>query len=135
MLLSRRLEWIAHCTPFFLSRIIQYLLFKRFELPINGIVHSLFDENAKLVTEAELVSLTTYLNDTVYPLTRLSEPEWKTVSHQIVDLYQQSFAWYSGGPAVAIFVSSCQKIAMGGIIESSAYNPTINPLQVKNMIV
>lgn len=132
--MSKKLEWIVHCILFFLSRIIQYLLLNRFELPINGVVHSLFDQNAKLATEAELLSLQTYLNETIYPLTRLSEPEWETISHRIVDLYQQSFAWYSGGPAVAIFVS-CQKIAMGGIIESSAYNPTINPLQVDNMIV
>ena len=47
------------------------------------------------------------------------------------DLLVRSFSWYSGCPAIALFFAKDGRVAIGSMIESSAYNPTINPLQVR----
>ena len=99
----------------------------RFELPVNGIVHHLLDFNSIIPDEAELETLDQYLNTLHFPW--ITDEEWTNAKKEARTLYKNSFAWYSGCPAVALFVSSKQ-VVCGGIIESSAYNPTVNPLQV-----
>lgn len=106
--------------------------FIRFELPVDGIVHHLFDPHASIPSQTECQALEEYLQTTVRSLPfvkNVSEERWKVALEQAITLYKNSFAWYSGCPAVSLFISS-QSIVCGGIIESSAYNPTVNPLQV-----
>ena len=107
----------------------------RFELPIDGIVHHVNDNGDHMIKQQDLSVFSDFLESEIYPLfNHISLDNWKMYKEQIMQIYYKSFAWYSGCPAIALFVSKTQ-LAIGGIIESSAYNPTVNPLQVFDFII
>lgn len=103
----------------------------RFELPIDGIVHHVHDDGERMINQVDLAAFSEFLDSEIYPLFGdFSQGRWNVYKEQIKQIYRNNFAWYSGCPAIALFLSKNQQLAIGGIVESSAYNPTVNPLQV-----
>ena len=106
----------------------------RFELPIDGIVHHLFEPDSLFPLDQFETPCQSHLRRIRLEIERyaisLSEDRWNRIESRCLDLMRRSFAWYSGYASSAVIISKSGD-AFGGCVESSAYNPTINPLQVE----
>lgn len=106
----------------------------RFELPIDGIVHHLFEPDSLFPLDQFETPCQRHLRRIRLEIERhaisLSEDRWNRIESRCLDLMRRSFAWYSGYASSAVILSKSGD-AFGGCVESSAYNPTINPLQVE----
>ena len=130
---SRSTELISRSLRSSPTRIANTVFEHSFELPIAGVVHHLFERESVVPFEGveeqfrgQLEVIRSEMNRS-----RLLVPDalWSRAVDRCVDLFKHSYTWYSGHPSLALFVTS-SAIAYGGCIESSAYNPTVNPLQV-----
>ena len=108
-----------------LSELLPY----SFELPIDGVIHHVFD-SATLVNAASMKPRFEAIMASLKSHTNMNEEAYSTIVSAAWNLFSRSFSWYSGCPAIALFFTEDGRVAMGSMIESSAYNPTVNPLQV-----
>ena len=104
-----------------------------FELPIDGIVHHLFEQASLFPFDRFETPCQNHLRRIRSELEQhaisLNEDRWNRIQSRSIELLKRSFAWYSGHASSAVIISKLGD-AFGGCVESSAYNPTINPLQV-----
>ena len=126
--------WIIPSPLSFRIRVSLLLrLSSRFELPIDGVVHHLFESSSLFpldqFRDSLLASLRRVRSEIEQSALSLSEDRWNRIESRCLDLMHRSFAWYSGHASAAVILSKADE-AFGGCVESSAYNPTINPLQV-----
>lgn len=96
-----------------------------FELPIDGVIHHVFEQNSLVDCASVKPQFMEVMNEVKSQL-RCDESAF----NRAWALFVRSFSWYSGCPAVALFIAKDGRVAVGSMIESSAYNPTVNPLQV-----
>ena len=96
-----------------------------FELPIDGVIHHVFEQNSLVDCASVKPQFMEVMNEVKGQL-RCDESAFDRAGA----LFVRSFSWYSGCPAVALFIAKDGRVAVGSMIESSAYNPTVNPLQV-----
>ena len=127
------MEWTALSRRCFPIRLFsRRRVICRFELPIDGVVHHLFEAvpNApspdfSIVAQDWLLSSSPYC-DSVISLSC----DHLQILQKAAKLYRENFCWYSGGRYVAVFLCRDGRLAAGCTIESSAYNPTVNCFQV-----
>lgn len=108
-----------------LSELLPY----SFELPIDGVIHHVF-ESASLVDTASMKPRFEAIMASLKSHTNMNEQAYSNTVSAAWSLFSRSFSWYSGCPAIALFFTEDGRVAVGSMIESSAYNPTVNPLQV-----
>ena len=108
-----------------LSELLPY----SFELPIDGVIHHVF-ESATLVDAASMKPRFEAIMTSLKCHTNMNEHIDSGAVSAAWNLFSRSFSWYSGCPAIALFFTEDGRVTMGSMIESSAYNPTVNPLQV-----
>lgn len=108
-----------------LSELLPY----SFELPIDGVIHHVF-ESATFVNAASMKPRFEAIMASLKSHTNMNEEAYSTIVSAAWNLFSRSFSWYSGCPAIALFFTEDGRVVMGSMIESSAYNPTVNPLQV-----
>ena len=108
-----------------LSELLPY----SFELPIDGVIHHVF-ESATLVNAASMKPRFEAIMASLKSHTNMNEEAYSTIVSAAWNLFSRSFSWYSGCPAIALFFTEDGRVVMGSMIESSAYNQTVNPLQV-----
>lgn len=115
------------------TRISDTVFEPSFELPIAGVVHHLFERESVIpfdgVEEQFRGQLEVLRSEMNHSHLLVPDALWDQAVERCIDLFKHSYTWYSGHPSLALFITS-SAVAYGGCIESSAYNPTVNPLQV-----
>lgn len=127
------MEWTVlsrRCFPIRLS--LQRSTMYRFELPIHGVVHHLFEAASDVSSpDFSVVAQNWLLFSSPYRDSVISlSCDHLQILQKTEKLYRENFCWYSGGRYVAVFLCRDGRLAAGCTIESSAYNPTVNCFQV-----